>query len=114
MIIIHCPHCAKANRLPIDRLSQMPICGACKKDLLSLPIIANRKNYQELTSQPGLPVIVDFWAPWCEPCKTFSSTFEASAMRYANKVLHLKINTETEQAISQQFQIRSIPTLIGF
>ena len=113
-MIIHCPHCSKGNRVPTEKLNQTPICGACKQELLSLPINATAANFSELVTQSVMPVIVDFWAPWCGPCKMFGPTFQASAIAYANQVLFVKVNTEAEQLLGSQWNIRSIPTLAGF
>jgi thioredoxin 2 len=111
---ISCPHCHKHNRFPIDRIAQDPMCGVCKKSLLSLPIELNQGNFAEATGQTYLPVLVDFWAPWCGPCTQFAPTFVAAAQRYANQLVFSKVNTEAEQALGSQFQIRSIPTLAVF
>ena len=111
---ISCPHCHKPNRFPIDRIAQDPICGVCKKSLLSLPIELNQGNFAEVTGQNHLPVLLDFWAPWCGPCTQFAPTFAAAAQRYANQLVFAKVNTEAEQALGSQFQIRSIPTLAVF
>lgn len=111
---ICCPHCHKHNRLPIERIAQDPLCGACKKSLLSAPIELNQANFAEATGQDHLAVLVDFWAPWCGPCMQFAPTFAAAAQRYANQLVFAKVNTELEQQLGSQFQIRSIPTLAVF
>lgn len=111
---IICPHCQKINQLPVDRLSSGPICGACKGDLLSAPIDVDEPTFSELMMQSPLPVIADFWASWCGPCKMFAPTFQASAAKYTNQALHIKINTEENQGLSQQLNIRSIPTLAAY
>jgi len=113
-MIIHCPHCNKGNRVPAEKLNQTPICGACQQELLSLPINATAANFSELVTQSTIPVVVDFWGPWCGPCKMFSPTFQASASTNANQVLFVKVNTEAEQVLGSQWNIRSIPTLAGF
>ena len=111
---IPCPHCHKTNQLAIERLASQPICGACKKDLLSAPLEVDEQLFGELTTQSPLPVVVDFWASWCGPCKMFAPTFQASALKHTNEVLHVKVNTEENQALSQRLSIRSIPTLAAY
>ena len=113
-MLIKCPHCQKFNRLPLERLSEKPVCGACKESLLSAPVEADQASFQEILKTSKLPVIVDFWAPWCGPCKMFAPTFAASAKKYGEKILHIKLDTEANPSIGQQFNIRSIPTLAIF
>ena len=113
-MLIKCPNCEKLNRLPLDRIEQMPICGVCKSGLLLGSIEADQISFKEILNQNKLPVIVDFWAPWCGPCKMFAPTFQASAAKHGEKFLHVKLDTEANPAIGQQYNIRSIPTLAIF
>lgn len=113
-MLIKCPSCHKFNRLPLDRINQKPICGACQASLLLGPIDADQASFKEILKQSSLPVLVDFWAPWCGPCKMFAPTFQESAKKYGEQVLHVKLDTEANPNIGQEFSIRSIPTLAGF
>jgi len=113
-MLIKCPQCQKFNRLPLERLNDKPVCGVCKASLALSPIEADQASFQEILKTSKLPVIVDFWAPWCGPCKIFAPTFQASAAKHGEQILHLKLDTEANPAIGQQYNIRSIPTLAIF
>lgn len=113
-MLIQCQNCNQRNRLASNKVGSKPICGSCQHDLVSAPIEANAGDFGELIHQTQIPVIVDFWAPWCGPCKMFAPTFAQLAKKYTNQVLFVKLNTEDEQSIAAQFGIRSIPTLAFF
>lgn len=109
-----CPHCHQTNQLPVERLDSAPVCGKCKQDLLSAPVDVDEWSFNELLAHSPLPVVADFWASWCGPCQMFAPTFKASAAKHANRVLHIKVNTEDNQMLSQRLNIRSIPTLAAY
>lgn len=112
--VVTCPHCHKKNRVPAARLSEQPRCGVCKEPLFVgrvLPLTASRF---EAHVQADLPLLVDFWAPWCGPCRQFAPLFEKVAQHEEPLLRCAKINTEDESALASRFAIRSIPTLILF
>lgn len=112
---IKCPHCLRTNRVPPARLGDKPNCGACKKPLLNGDVAnLDDASMASFTGQSDLPVLVDFWASWCGPCKAMAPEFEQAARNWAGKVSFAKLNTEQAQQSSSQYGIRSIPTLILF
>ena len=111
---IVCPHCGQRNRLPAERLAQGPVCGKCREALLSAPVNAGPELLAALIAQDSLPMLLDFWAPWCGPCVGFAPTFKAAAAKYGGRVVFAKLDTEAHQAVGAQHNIRSIPTLASF
>ena len=110
-----CPHCKEVNNIPQRESYKRANCGKCKESLLeTTPIDLNSTNFDEVVVNSDIPVIVDFWAPWCGPCKMMGPNFEKSAKNYPLKTLFAKVNTENEQNLGARFGIRSIPTLLIF
>ena len=110
-----CPHCFKVNNVPKKDQYKKANCGGCKNSLLDTnPIELNTDNFDEVVVNSQIPVIVDFWAPWCGPCKMMTPTFKSVAANYPLKVLFVKVNTEDERQLGARFNIRSIPTLAIF
>lgn len=111
-IHVVCPNCNQTNRLPSDRVAGQGKCGRCQSTLIdTTPFALTLANFQKHISQNDLPVVVDFWAHWCGPCKMMSPVFEQAAQEMLGQVRFAKVDTEQEQALSGQVGIRSIPTL---
>lgn len=110
-----CPHCKSVNNIPQKDSYTKANCGKCKGSLLDTkPIELTNTNFDEVVVNSDIPVIVDFWAPWCGPCKMMAPNFEKSAAKFPLKAFFVKVNTENEQHLGARFGIRSIPTIIVF
>ena len=112
---IVCPACAAINRIPTTRSTEQPKCGKCHKPLFSArPLELNSATFQKHINKNDIPVVVDFWAPWCGPCKMMAPAFEQASKELEPSVRLTKLNTENEQSIGALHNIRSIPTLAIF
>ena len=108
-----CPHCLKVNNIPQKDSYTKANCGSCKKSLLdTTPVNLTQDTFDEVVVNSEIPVLVDFWAPWCGPCKSMAPVFKSVASKYPLKVLFAKVDTEAEQTLGGRFNIRSIPTLV--
>jgi thioredoxin 2 len=114
-IQISCPQCNAKNRLPAERIDDTPVCGRCGEALLDgRPIELNDANFEAVALASDLPLLVDFWAPWCGPCRAMAPAFEQAGRTLKGRALLVKVNSDDNPALSARFGIRSIPTLVRF
>jgi thioredoxin 2 len=114
-LIIVCPHCGSANRVPAERLNEGPQCGRCKQRLFTgHPVELDTASFDNHIGRSDIPVVVDFWAPWCAPCRMMAPAYAQAAHQLEPRFRLAKLNTEEAQQVAARFGIRSIPTLIVF
>ena len=110
---VPCPQCQALNRVPTDRLAEHPVCGRCKRSLFDgKPLELTTANFDAVAGRGELPVLIDFWATWCVPCRGFAPVFAQAAQQWEPRLRLGKVDTDAQPQLSQRFGIRSIPTLI--
>lgn len=113
MLVVTCPADASLNRVPRAKLDRDPRCGRCRKPLFEGKAVElNAENFDKHALKSDLPLVIDFWAEWCGPCRMMTPSFEAAARRLEPRVRLGKLDTEAQPAIAQRYSLRSIPSMV--
>ncbi|HKC25285.1 MAG TPA: thioredoxin domain-containing protein [Thermoanaerobaculia bacterium] len=113
-MIIACPSCQKKNRVKAEHLADVNRCGSCKRELpaISAPIDADPSLFDEITAKARVPILVDFWASWCGPCRRAAPEVARTAEELAGQALVLKVNTEKHPELGARFRVQGIPSFL--
>jgi len=114
-MLVVCPHCNAANRVPAERADEDPVCGKCGTALLDgAPVVLDEARFDRFVGRSELPVVVDFWAAWCGPCRVMAPQFEQAARQLKGQAVFAKVDSDASPTLSARLAIRSIPTMVMF